>query len=63
MNEDKRGLKPLETLLRYVKSLDTVDLSNNLMREENEEEKQKLSRQFGKIVRYNEGLKNKNIKI
>jgi hypothetical protein len=41
---DKRGLKALETLLRYVKSLNSVDLSGNQFVEDNEEDKAKLFR-------------------
>ena len=60
---DKRGLKALETLLRYVKSLNSVDLSGNQFVEDNEEDKARLFRQLRKIIIYNAGLKNKNIKI
>ena len=41
---DKRGLKALETLLRYVKSLNSVDLSGNQFAEDNEEGKATLFR-------------------
>lgn len=41
---DKRGLKALETLLRYVKSLNSVDLSGNQFTEDNEEGKANLFR-------------------
>jgi hypothetical protein len=60
---DKRGLKALETLLRYVKSLNSVELSGNKFVEDNEEDKARLFRSLRKIIIYNAGLKNKNIKI